>query len=1340
MRKCNLTKIPAMNIPLMIMVLLVFGFASNAYGQATSITSMGYRATQGGGGAITAEYTTGNLGNTWAEGEWVPYQLVISNVQNDYPNLTGFPDIVMSYDFTKSGVRFVDLVRDIQFGHTMLTDAQGWPQDDGSAYPVTTRPEIELAQNDIGNAPPLENVWSGFTLLNLPETQINRDAAGAIGTETDAERTFRITKADLIAAGVDTTANTIVIYYQLHESRSFIWFNTLQEYYSDDVTPGTETDGWGGYLYANPPFSTDSRNGSGYVPGSSGHIEVEFASGSKTVPIPIPEQLPGLVSGLKWLDQDGDGMQGVGEPSLSGWRIYVSGELEGIPFSTSMLTDGLGNYSFPNLTSGVTWTIKEDEQREVPFEEGYMQTYPLEGSIYELGTGILITPPEAGIADVGWDVSLTFDNPDQENLNFGNKLCEVTITCPPDTVLDCTEPTDTSSTGAATAEGNCPPITITYSDVETPGDCPEEKTITRTWVATDDIGNADTCVQIIQVVDDTPPIITCPPDTTFECDAVGDFGTPTAVDSCDPDPEITLDDRDSIPGDCANEYQLVLTYVATDYCGNADTCEQTITVEDNTPPVITCPPDTTFECDAVGGFGTATATDNCDLDPEVVLDDRDSIPGNCANEYQLVLTYIATDDCGNADTCEQTITVEDNTPPVITCPPDTTFECDAVGGFGTATATDNCDLDPEVVLDDRDSIPGDCPQEYQLVLTYVATDDCGNADTCEQTITVEDNTPPVITCPPDTVFECNAVGNPGTATAVDNCDLDVQPTFEDDTLTTECPLEIVRTWIAVDDCGNADTCQQNIMIIDETAPVLTCPADTTFECDAVGEFGVATATDNCDPDPNVVLDDRDSIPGDCANEYQLVLTYVATDICGNADTCEQTITVEDNTPPVIDCPDSLVFDCDDIGDFGEAEATDNCDPDPEVVLADRDSIPGDCPLEYELVLTWTATDECGNVDSCLQIVMVQDTIAPTITCADQDTIECEEDLVFMTPTAEDNCDPDPMINIVSTDTTSGPGEGEFTYTQCWVAVDTCGNVSDTCCQTIIRLACPQDFCTYTMGGWGSGCPDSQADDWMSTQPGCMRDHYFDSVFTDGVVVGDMGGFYIKFTTAYAVEQFLPAGETPGVLTATAINPTSTSAGVLAGQILALRLNREFSCAGVFYDIGLLEGIACYGSYIIEDTCGVFAGMTVDEFLTLADQVVGGNVGLLEPYGATLSDLNYTATCLNELFDNCGFDDEIIPTVYGAALKAVPEQFSLEQNRPNPFNPITEISFALPKASNVKLEIFNIRGQKVANLVDGQLDAGYHTVIWDGTGVASGIYFYRITTDEFKASKKMLLLK
>lgn len=94
---------------------------------------------------------------------------------------------------------------------------------------------------------------------------------------------------------------------------------------------------------------------------------------------------------------------------------------------------------------------------------------------------------------------------------------------------------------------------------------------------------------------------------------------------------------------------------------------------------------------------------------------------------------------------------------------------------------------------------------------------------------------------------------------------------------------------------------------------------------------------------------------------------------------------------------------------------------------------------------------------------------------------------------------------------------------------------------------------------------------------------------------------------------------------------------------------------------------------------------------------------------------------------------------------LPTKLELHANYPNPFNPETTISFDLPKDSKVRLEVYNIKGQKVKTLTNEKLNAGNHRVVWNGRNannkqVASGIYFYRLITDKKKLTKKMILMK
>jgi len=99
-----------------------------------------------------------------------------------------------------------------------------------------------------------------------------------------------------------------------------------------------------------------------------------------------------------------------------------------------------------------------------------------------------------------------------------------------------------------------------------------------------------------------------------------------------------------------------------------------------------------------------------------------------------------------------------------------------------------------------------------------------------------------------------------------------------------------------------------------------------------------------------------------------------------------------------------------------------------------------------------------------------------------------------------------------------------------------------------------------------------------------------------------------------------------------------------------------------------------------------------------------------------------------------------PAAKEAFDEQLPTAFALRQNYPNPFNPTTEISFSLPEATNVKLEIFNIMGQKVATVANRHFVAGNHTIEWNDSQVASGVYFYRLDAGDYSATRKMILLK
>jgi hypothetical protein len=101
---------------------------------------------------------------------------------------------------------------------------------------------------------------------------------------------------------------------------------------------------------------------------------------------------------------------------------------------------------------------------------------------------------------------------------------------------------------------------------------------------------------------------------------------------------------------------------------------------------------------------------------------------------------------------------------------------------------------------------------------------------------------------------------------------------------------------------------------------------------------------------------------------------------------------------------------------------------------------------------------------------------------------------------------------------------------------------------------------------------------------------------------------------------------------------------------------------------------------------------------------------------------------------------IAPTGVREAGATGPGVFSLSQNYPNPFNPTTVISYQLPVASTVTLVVYDLLGREVMNLVDEKESSGSHTARFSGSGLASGVYFYRLTAGDFVQTRKLVLTK
>jgi uncharacterized repeat protein (TIGR01451 family) len=322
-----------------------------------------------------------------------------------------------------------------------------------------------------------------------------------------------------------------------------------------------------------------------------------------------------------------------------------------------------------------------------------------------------------------------------------------------------------------------------------------------------------------------------------------------------------------------------------------------------------------------------------------------------------------------------------------------------------------------------------------------------------------DTLAPTLTPPASITVECDAVPAVGTPTATDNCDAASTITYDGETRTDGACADsytLTRTWTATDNCGNSTSGSQTITVADTLAPTLAPPASVTVECDAVPAVGTPTATDNCDAAPAIAYDGEVRTDGACADSYTLTRTWTATDNCGNSSSGSQKITVADTLPPTLAPPASVTVECDAVPAVGTPTASDNCDAAPAIAYDGETRIDGACPGSYTLTRTWTATDTCGNSASASQTIAVQDTIGPSITCPPSMVVTGDASCRVSVPdfravtVVSDNCAPVASI-VVQQDPAPGTDVGPGTHAVVLTASDGCSTNS---CSMDLTVVCP----------------------------------------------------------------------------------------------------------------------------------------------------------------------------------------------------------------------------------------------------------------------------------------------
>jgi Dockerin type I domain len=622
-----------------------------------------------------------------------------------------------------------------------------------------------------------------------------------------------------------------------------------------------------------------------------------------------------------------------------------------------------------------------------------------------------------------------------------------TITCPPfNLILSCGDPNNdlyiNTHLGLVSANSSCQlGLTITNDYSPFPQqNCAATKVVVFT--ATDACGQSATCSTTIVIADNTAPVITqIPPSVCdkIECGADADYwfnhwigymlSGLQVTDDCDDDVDLATIPANPVLNtvcDDDGKAKTIVTFAATDFCGNSTTVTGTFTMENNQPVYFSnVPLSKTISCDEDVVFGP---------DPDIhevcqttlVHSDDANLSDPCTTIH--VRTWLATDACGElARSTAQTITVVDDVPPVFSnVPANESISCANNVLFGNPIAADEC---TSVMVQVTNSTTGNnCNGSATRIWT--ATDQCGNSASISQTITYNDVTPPVFTSvSPNATAACFEDVSLGTAMATDECG-STTLVFVDSSTGNDCSGTVTRTWTATDACENVSTTSQIIIYNDNIPPIFSnVPDNGTVSCLSEVSFGTPTASDNCS---DTALSFGETITGTVCSGI-VTRVWIATDECGNSASISRTISYSDTEAPTFsNVPDNGTVSCLSEVSFGTPTASDNCS---DTALIFGETITGtDCSGIVTRV--WIATDECGNSASISRTISYSDTEAPTFSnVPDNGTVSCLSEVSFGTPTASDNCS-DAALSFGETITgTVCSG----IVTRVWIATDECGN-------------------------------------------------------------------------------------------------------------------------------------------------------------------------------------------------------------------------------------------------------------------------------------------------------------
>jgi len=694
-------------------------------------------------------------------------------------------------------------------------------------------------------------------------------------------------------------------------------------------------------------------------------------------------------------------------------------------------------------------------------------------------------------------LTLTFSDgtgPDLSNCDVNS----LTLECDGannETISDQWDADNIAALEACTVDNTNVTISSNYAFTNLNTTCGQGGTIPVTYTITDECDNATSLPATLTLIDTTPPDLSGCSVTSqaLECDganneAIADQWNADNIsalegcvaDSCDPDfsGQVSSDYvYSNLVATCGQGGTIAVIYTITDDCGNEETLNATLTLEDTTPPDLSGCAVTSeaLECDGANNEAIADqwnadnisalegcVSDSCDPDfsGQVTSDYAYSnLSSTCGLGGTIAVIYTIIDDCGNIETLNATLTLEDTTPPDLSGCAVTSeaLECDGANNEAIADqwnadnisalegcVSDSCDPDfsGQVTSDYAYSnLSSTCGLGGTIAVIYTITDDCGNIETLNATLTLEDTTPPglsgcavtsqVLECTDDNEAAADAWNAANIAAleacVSDSCDPDfsgqVTSDYDFSNLNTTCgPCgNLSVNYTITDDCGNSSNLNATLSFDDITIPDLSdCNVnDLTLECSGNNNEALAdqwdldniAALEACADDLNITISSNYAFANlvtSCGLGGSIPVIYTVTDDCNNSATLNVTLTFEDTTPPdLVNCTvadetmECAGADNEAISDQWNADniialqtcGTDSCDLDNTFVVSSDyafTSLSTTCGAGGTITVTYTIIDDCNNSQQLTATLTLEDTTPPDlVNCTVVDTtLEC----------------------------------------------------------------------------------------------------------------------------------------------------------------------------------------------------------------------------------------------------------------------------------------------------------------------------------------------------------------